>query len=69
MNTLKAKTCFLMMDNKSLKKPLETSLNRSKSDKENISSPQAQIKKSYGHTTADVENQILDWLKEIKNGI
>jgi len=69
MNTLKAKTCFLMMNNKSLKKPLGTSSNGSKNVKENIPAPPAKMKTSYGHTTADVENQILDWLKEIKNEI
>ncbi|WP_148296210.1 hypothetical protein [Methylophilus sp. OH31] len=66
MDTVKATTCFLMSNNRPWEKPRSRSSNQSRDDKENYPSSEHRVKTSYGHTSADVENQILDWLEDMK---
>ncbi|MFD1122972.1 hypothetical protein ACFQ2T_10690 [Methylophilus flavus] len=67
MNTANTTACFLMSDNGPRQKRHSKPLTQPKYDKENDPSSEHKMKKSYEHTTADVENQILDWLKDIKD--
>lgn len=69
MDPLKANTCFLMSDHSPAQKPPGSPSKQPKEEKANITIIGPETKKNYGHTTADVENQILDWLKEIKREI
>ena len=67
MDTVNTTTCFLMSDNGPRPERHNNPESQPKYDKENDHSSEHKTKKKYGHTTTDVENQILDWLKEMKD--
>lgn len=66
MATVNTTTCFLMSNNDPRQKRHSLPPNQPRYDNENGLSSEHKTKKKYGHTTADVESQILDWLEETK---
>jgi hypothetical protein len=67
MDTVKANICFLMSNNRTREKFHSHSSNQSLEDEENSPSSEHGTKISYEHTSADVENQILAWFKDMKD--